>query len=64
VTVNGLTVIPLLVAFGALILAVLEHRARRRQQAELDRLRALLEAGNGRGTAWRWPPTPQPEAHE
>jgi hypothetical protein len=56
-TVNGLTVVPLLLAFFAIALALLEHRERRRQEAELDRLRALLAARNGHAGApeWLWP---------
>jgi len=57
VTVNGLTVVPLLLAFFAITLALLERRERRRQEAELDRLRALLAARNGHAGApeWLWP---------
>ena len=62
-TVNGLTVVPLLLAFFAITLAALERRERRRQEAELDRLRALLAARNGHAgpPEWLWPPTPHPE---
>jgi len=61
--VNGLTVIPLLLAFFAITLAYLERRERRRQEAELDRLRALLAARNGHAGApeWLWPVTPYEE---
>jgi hypothetical protein len=57
VTVNAITFIPALIAAGCLLLAVLERRERRRQEAELDRLRALLSARNGyAGTPdWVWP---------
>jgi len=57
VTVNGLTVVPLLLAFFAIALAYLERRERRRQEAELDRLRALLAARNGHAGSpeWLWP---------
>ena len=56
-TVNGLTVVPLLLAFFAIALAYLERRERRRQEAELDRLRALLATRNGYAGApeWVWP---------
>jgi hypothetical protein len=52
---NGLTVVPLLLAFFAITLAYLERRERRRQEAELDRLRALLAARNGNRLDWIWP---------
>jgi hypothetical protein len=62
-TVNGLTVVPLLLAFFAIALAWLERRERRRQEAELDRLRALLAARNGHAghPEWLWPATPYEE---
>jgi hypothetical protein len=57
VTVNALVVLPLIATFGALLLAALERRERRRQEAELHRLRALLSARNGHAGApeWVWP---------
>jgi type II secretory pathway component PulM len=54
-TVTGVVFIPLLVALFAVILAALERRERRRQEAELDRLRALLAARNGHAPEWVWP---------
>jgi hypothetical protein len=65
---NGLTVVPLLLAFGALLLAALERAERRRAEAELERWKALLtvyaraHAGtNGTVPDWRWPPAPYEE---
>jgi hypothetical protein len=52
---TGAVFIPLLITFGALLIAFLEHRERRRQGAELDRLRALLAARNGHAPDWVWP---------
>jgi hypothetical protein len=55
--VTGAVFIPALVALFAVVLAVLERRERRRQEVELDRLRALLAARNGHVGApeWLWP---------
>src|SRR4249920_2059406 len=62
-TVTGVVFIPLLVALFAITLAALERRERRRQEAELDRLRALLAARNGHAGApeWVWPAIPYEE---
>jgi Fe2+ transport system protein B len=55
---TGAVFIPLIISFGCLLIAFLEHRERRRQEAELDRLRALLAARNGHagvtGIEWDW----------
>jgi hypothetical protein len=55
--VNGAVVVPLLLALFAVVLAALERRERRRQEAEVNRLRALLAARNGHGghPEWLWP---------
>jgi hypothetical protein len=55
--VTGAVVVPLLLALFAVVLAALERRERRRQEVELDRLRALLAASNGHVGApdWVWP---------
>ena len=62
-TVNGAELVPLLLVSFAIALALLERRERRRQEAELDRLRALLAVRNGHAGSpeWLWPPTPHPE---
>jgi hypothetical protein len=53
---NATVFVPLLLAVFCLLLALLERRERRRQEAELDRLRALLAARNGNGSIeWLWP---------
>ena len=60
---NGAEPVPALLAIFAVLLAALERRERRRQEAELDRLRALLAVRNGHAGSpeWLWPPTPHPE---
>jgi len=61
--VNGAEVVPLLLAVFAVLLAVLERLERRRQEAEVERLRELLAARNGNGSIdWLWPNVYQEEA--
>ena len=60
---NGAEVVPLLLAVFAVLLAVLERLERRRQEAEVERLRELLAARNGNGSIdWLWPNVYQEEA--
>ena len=68
---NGAVVIPTLIAFGALLLAVLERGERRRAEAELERWKAFVAlyarahaSANGAVPDWRWPihPTTREEA--
>jgi hypothetical protein len=63
---NGLVFVPALLAAFCLLLALLERRERRRQEVELDRLRALLAARNGNGgpPEWLWPATPRHEEEQ
>jgi hypothetical protein len=58
--VNALVVLPWFIALFLVVLTLLERRERRRQEAELDRLRALLAARNGHAGApeWVWPAYP------
>jgi hypothetical protein len=64
--VNATVFIPALLAAFCLLLALLERRERRRQEAELNRLRALLAARNGNGghPEWVWPATPRHEEEQ